>query len=194
MPNLVAISQATAKINRGGGIRPPPPGIECFKSPRSDRVKAGSSVSNQNEQDSEVEFVKEVKPDQSASKPSLVAQMKAAGEREKQRAKKHRCKTCDKVFKRLYNLKNHIKSVHATPTKSACPYECKHVQCDKKYATRDRLQEHVRRVHLGTHQKHTCPYCHKGFERKNRKEKHILTCTLKPKQPTDDGNSTSATP
>ena len=38
MPNLVAISQATAKINRGGGIRPPPPGIECFKSPRSDRV------------------------------------------------------------------------------------------------------------------------------------------------------------
>ena len=32
MPNLVAISQATTEINRGGGS-------ECFKSPRSDRVK-----------------------------------------------------------------------------------------------------------------------------------------------------------
>ena len=36
MPNLVAISQATAKINRGAES---PPGIDCFKSPRSDRVK-----------------------------------------------------------------------------------------------------------------------------------------------------------
>ena len=43
MPDLVAISQATTEIDRGrihrggGGLRPP--GIECFKSPRSDRVK-----------------------------------------------------------------------------------------------------------------------------------------------------------
>ena len=37
MPNLVAISQATAKINRGAESAPP--GIECFKSPRSDSVK-----------------------------------------------------------------------------------------------------------------------------------------------------------
>ena len=39
MPNLVAISQATAKINRGVESTPPP-GIECFKSPRSDRVNS----------------------------------------------------------------------------------------------------------------------------------------------------------
>ena len=38
MPNLVAIFQATAKINRGAESAPP--GIECFKSPRSDRVKS----------------------------------------------------------------------------------------------------------------------------------------------------------
>ena len=127
-----------------------------------------------------------------ASKASMVAQMKAAGERAKERAKEHRCKACDKVFKRLYNLKSHVKSVHATPTKSACTYECKQPTCDKKYATRDRLQEHVRRVHLGTHLKHTCPYCHKGFERKNRMEKHIATCTLKPKEPTDAGSSNAS--
>ena len=36
MPNLVAISQATTKIN--SGEESAPPGIECFKSPRSDRV------------------------------------------------------------------------------------------------------------------------------------------------------------
>ena len=43
MPNLVAISQVTTKINRGGR-NPPPPGIECFKSPRSDRVKVYHEV------------------------------------------------------------------------------------------------------------------------------------------------------
>ena len=37
MLNLFVISQATAEIN-GGGV--PPSGIECFKSPRSDRVNA----------------------------------------------------------------------------------------------------------------------------------------------------------
>ena len=37
MLNLVAISQATTEINKGAESAPP--GIECFKSPRSDRVK-----------------------------------------------------------------------------------------------------------------------------------------------------------
>ena len=36
MLKLVAISQATTEINRGAESTPP--GIECFKSPRSDRV------------------------------------------------------------------------------------------------------------------------------------------------------------
>ena len=34
MPNLAAISQATTEINSGAES-----GIECFKSPKSDRVK-----------------------------------------------------------------------------------------------------------------------------------------------------------
>ena len=37
MPSLVAISQATTEINRGAESAPP--GIECFKSPRSHRAK-----------------------------------------------------------------------------------------------------------------------------------------------------------
>ena len=47
MPNLVAISQATAKIRRGAESAPPP-GIECFKSPRSDRVKICDLIFSRN--------------------------------------------------------------------------------------------------------------------------------------------------
>ena len=42
LPNLVAMSQATTEIN---GRQNPPLGIECLKTPRSDRVKVSLFVS-----------------------------------------------------------------------------------------------------------------------------------------------------
>ena len=46
MPSLVAISQATTEIN-GGGVESASPGIECFKLPRSDRVKTIRGMHNE---------------------------------------------------------------------------------------------------------------------------------------------------
>ena len=43
LPSLVALSQATPEINRREESAPPPV-IECFKLPRSDRVKRAFTI------------------------------------------------------------------------------------------------------------------------------------------------------
>eukprot|EP00112_Aurelia_sp_Birch-Aquarium-sp1_P026719 Seg968.1 transcript_id=Seg968.1/GoldUCD/mRNA.D3Y31 product="Transcriptional repressor scratch 2" protein_id=Seg968.1/GoldUCD/D3Y31 len=108
--------------------------------------------------------------------------MKSAQARKEQEKKKTdpKCLECGQTFKRAHNLKMHMQAKHSSPTKSAYKHNCRWPSCEQKYISRDRLQEHMARVHLKNHLKHLCPYCNKGFERKGRMQKHSEICCKKP--------------
>ena len=68
------------------------------------------------------------------------------------REKVHQCAKCQKKYADLKGLANHIERMHSnveettTPTKdtsAVCPY------CENVYSRRDKLYEHIRRIHPG---------------------------------------------
>ena len=116
--------------------------------------------------------------------------------REKSKQTKFPCTSCDHVAKTKRDLSNHIDSKHLKLKKYACTqcnYSCdranylpihvkrKHEnvklvacddeQCDKKFATKKDMLQHVADVHEGV--EHTCPYCYCSYSREQRLKKHV---------------------
>lgn len=76
------------------------------------------------------------------------------------------CSKCDKVFKRNYDLNQHISAVHEKNRPFACPL------CGQAFAHMGTLSKHHRTVHLGE-RPFTCKGCHLKFSERGNLNKHI---------------------
>lgn len=116
--------------------------------------------------------------------------------KEKSKQTKFPCTTCDHVAKSSRDLSNHMDSKHLKLKKYACTqcnYSCDranylptHVlrvheqvklvacdneQCDKKFATKKDMLQHVDDRHENV--EYTCPYCYCSYSREQRLKKHV---------------------
>ncbi|XP_018407340.1 PREDICTED: zinc finger protein 845-like [Cyphomyrmex costatus] len=90
----------------------------------------------------------------------------------------HKCGTCNKEFKKKWNLNRHVRT--HTGEK---PYQCK--LCEHKFSRKEHLTHHVRSVHRnGEHLKsnkdlytggvpHKCKTCNKEFTLKSSLNRHV---------------------
>jgi general transcription factor IIIA len=69
----------------------------------------------------------------------------------------HKCPVCDLRFNDSHQLEAHIKRHDAHREIFHCPKK----DCDKQYATKQGLNEHIQHIHQ--EKKRICPYCGKAF-------------------------------
>jgi len=79
------------------------------------------------------------------------------------------CQICNKQFKKLFNLKQHIRT-HTNER----PLKCEH--CDKRFNDRSSMNKHVRTVHADF-RPHTCKICSKHFSSSSHVVEHQATHT-----------------
>jgi len=79
------------------------------------------------------------------------------------------CQICNKQFKKLFNLKQHIRT-HTNER----PLKCEH--CDKRFNDRSSMNKHVRTVHADF-RPHTCKICNKHFSSSSHVVEHQATHT-----------------
>ena len=80
---------------------------------------------------------------------------------------KHICKTCNKFFSHITNLKKHL-LVHTGEK----PYSCK--QCNKAFSQAGNLERHIL-THTGE-KPYKCEQCDKEFAQLSDRKKHIRIC------------------
>lgn len=76
------------------------------------------------------------------------------------------CSRCRKVFKRNYDLNQHISAVHEKNR----PFRCPH--CTQAFAHMGTLSKHVRTVHLGE-KPFVCKGCNLKFSERGNLNKHL---------------------
>eukprot|EP00092_Neocalanus_flemingeri_P059777 GFUD01071558.1.p1 GENE.GFUD01071558.1~~GFUD01071558.1.p1 ORF type:complete len:402 (-),score=110.28 GFUD01071558.1:258-1409(-) len=79
------------------------------------------------------------------------------------------CQFCNKQFKKLFNLKQHIRT-HTNER----PLKCDH--CDKRFNDRSSMNKHIRTVHADF-RPHTCKTCGKSFSSTSHVTEHQATHT-----------------
>ncbi|XP_076271450.1 zinc finger protein zelda [Rhynchophorus ferrugineus] len=88
---------------------------------------------------------------------------------------KTKCYDCDKVFNRPCYLTQHNKTCH----NGEKPFKC--VRCGKRYATEEKIEQHIRK-HLGS-KPHKCADCPKEFNHKTDLRRHRCCHTGKKPYP-----------
>jgi uncharacterized Zn-finger protein len=78
---------------------------------------------------------------------------------------KYTCSVCEKEFKKLFNLKQHVRT-HTGERPLQCSY------CDKCFSDRSSMNKHQRTVHEDR-RPHTCDVCHKGFASTSHLNDHM---------------------
>jgi len=86
------------------------------------------------------------------------------------REKPYKCHTCNKAFRRSYDLNVHMR-VHTGDK----PHKCS--LCNKCYGYLSGLQSHKRQVHSNRRPYH-CPYCGKTFATKAYLKRHVRIHTV----------------
>eukprot|EP00188_Purpureofilum_apyrenoidigerum_P003361 Plantae.Rhodophyta-Purpureofilum_apyrenoidigerum.ctg349.p1 GENE.Plantae.Rhodophyta-Purpureofilum_apyrenoidigerum.ctg349~~Plantae.Rhodophyta-Purpureofilum_apyrenoidigerum.ctg349.p1 ORF type:complete len:428 (-),score=59.34 Plantae.Rhodophyta-Purpureofilum_apyrenoidigerum.ctg349:567-1850(-) len=105
------------------------------------------------------------------------------------------CSTCGSTFKRVYELKRHIASVHIGVKQHKCPhcgkefFQISHLKihvrsvhekirdavcshCLRSFVSEDKVQRHIRSVHL-EERNHACTVCNKRFFRNCALKAHL---------------------
>jgi len=80
----------------------------------------------------------------------------------------YECSECPKKFTREAHLKR-----HSWTHKNEQPeYRCEVPGCNKSYTRKERLNIHLKHIHLGQCD-YTCPVCGRDFQRKEHMQRHL---------------------
>lgn len=96
-------------------------------------------------------------------------QKESANERSAELASVKTCQICNKQFKKLFNLKQHIRT-HTNER----PLKCE--QCEKRFNDRSSMNKHTRTIHADF-KPHTCNICGKSFSSTSHLMEHQATHT-----------------
>jgi len=80
----------------------------------------------------------------------------------------YNCTECPKKFTREAHLKRHA----WTHTNEQPEYRCEVPGCNKSYTRKERLNIHLKHVHLGQCD-YSCPVCGRDFQRKEHMQRHV---------------------
>ena len=88
--------------------------------------------------------------------------------KEKHRLENLACHMCNKIFDRLENKNNHIRTQHSDDSRSRV--ECD--KCERVFQSMQAMRYHNKIVHLEEPEQHNCPVCDKVFYTKHSVDVH----------------------